>query len=182
MGKRFPYIGVTLQKISAWNIISREEVWVYMTSYISYLLCIITVLYFWQQYPKCYDWYFNDVLTPSIQILTQMNDSDQSFPSLKLVSLSVSTELMLRSCSGLSTPLMAWVVKADATCVIEWLLLFFFFYLYSAAVACEASKKIQILDLEGPQYCWWGSIGEGSNKSLKWGEGDVCGKDECECG
>lgn len=71
-------------------------------------------VFFWHRYPKWCDWYFNDDLTPSLQELTQTNDSDQTLPSLKLVSLSASTELMLRSCSGLSTPLMIWVVKADA--------------------------------------------------------------------
>jgi len=70
-------------------------------------------VYFWHQYHRC-DWYFNGDLTPSLQIFTQTNDSDQLFPSLKLLSLSASTELMLRSCSGLSTPLMVQVVKADA--------------------------------------------------------------------
>lgn len=132
-------------------------------------LCTIRVLYFLeQQYPKCCDWYFNDVLTPSLQILTQMKDSDQSFPNLKLVSLSVSTELMLRSCSGLSAPLMVWVVKADATCYRMTVAVIY--HLYNAIVVCEASKEIQIPDLQRPQCCWWGSLGEVSNESLKWGE------------
>lgn len=151
MGKGFPYIGVTLWKNLAWNIISKEEsacMWshAFLTSY-----ALLQFYIFWQQYPKCCDWYFNNVLTSSLQILTQMSDSDQSFPNLKLVSLSVSTELMLRSCSGLSTPLVVWVVKADATCYRMTVAVIY--YLYSAIVVCEASKKIQIPDPEGPQCC-----------------------------
>lgn len=147
----------------------------FLASYALLQFCI-----FWQQYPKCCDRNFNDVLTLSLQILTQMNDSDQSFPSLKLVSLSASTELTLRSRSGLSTPLMVWIVKADATCYR--ITVAVIYYLFSAIVVCEASKKIQSPDLEGPPCCWWGSVGEVSNESLKWGEGNICGKDKCECG
>lgn len=88
-----------------------------MASYISYLPCIInSSVFFGSNIPSVVTDISMRFWPPSLQILTQMNDSDQSFPTLKLVSLSASTELMLRSCSGLWTPLMVWVVKADATC------------------------------------------------------------------
>lgn len=152
-----------------------------MASYISYLPCIInSSVFFGSNIPSVVTDISMRFWPPSLQIWTQMYDSDQSFPSLKLVSLSASTELMLRSCSGLWTPLMVWVVKGDATCY--GITVAVIYYLFCAVVVWEASKKIQIPDLEGPRCCWWGSVGEVSNESLKWGEGDVCGKDECGCG
>lgn len=163
-----------------WHGISFQEkkcgsIWphTFFTSYALVQFCI-----FWQQYPKCCDWYFNDLLTPSLPILTQMNDSDRSFPSLKIVSLSVSTELILSFALDSQHHLRYELFKLMPL-VVAWLLLLFIIY--------TVLLLFVRLQRKSDPWPWGASVllmskhRRGVKQEPEVRGGDVCGKGECEC-
>lgn len=151
-----------------------------MASYISYLLCIVTVLYFlaaishmlWLIFQWCFDpqpadikpdeWFWSIFPQPQVSFIVCISRAD--------VNVNVNDVIHL------------WYELLKLMLLVtEWLLLIFIIYTL-LLLFVRLWRKYRSLTLRGPQCCCWGSTGEVSNEGLKWGESDVCGEDECECG